>query len=77
MFFSTPFFAFEGQTYTFVVEGEFSTPYQLFVDPNVTPLPGMRPAAGIDDLIAADAPGDALALDPDPTSLKSIPTRSP
>ena len=25
------------------------------VDPNVTPLPGMRPAAGIDDLIAADA----------------------
>lgn len=29
------------------------------------------------ELVAADAPGDALALDPDPTSLKSIPTRSP
>lgn len=30
------FFAFAGQTYTFVVEGELSTPYQLFVELNVT-----------------------------------------
>jgi hypothetical protein len=28
------FFAFAGQTYTFVVEGELSTPYQLFVELN-------------------------------------------
>lgn len=35
--FPTPIFAFEGQTFTFVVEGEQSTPYQLFIEPTTAP----------------------------------------